>query len=137
MNGTLIAQRPDHFEDFATGRELATARFFVSFERLHELQFIGGIVSFASCRVDLFSFGRFVVGAVGRSFEHAKRALCGNRSLGKGERITNKLQKPAMRPAESEALTGTLKMPDTKRLAFADFRKIHNKSWEYFLRIRP
>lgn len=55
----------------------------------------------------------------------------------KGERITNKLQKPAMRPAESVALTGTLKMPDTNRLAFADFRKTHNKSWEYFLLNRP
>ncbi|MEK0426420.1 MAG: hypothetical protein RJB11_2511 [Planctomycetota bacterium] len=70
MSDFLVTYRTKDFEYFAACWKLASTGIFVSFERLHEFQFIARVIPFACRRVNLFAFGGFVVGSIGGRFEH-------------------------------------------------------------------
>jgi len=60
----LISDRPENLKDFATGRKLSATGNLVPLQGLHELYFVGGVVPFASRRIDLFTLGGLVIRTV-------------------------------------------------------------------------
>jgi hypothetical protein len=66
----LVTDRTENLKDFTAGRKLSATGNFVPLQSLHELNFVGGVVPFASGRIDLFAFGGLVVRTVRGCLKH-------------------------------------------------------------------